>query len=194
MSQAIPADCPRNMHKTTLFLIKVNVNTFMNRPGHANFIMFKEPQVFWTFLPKSERSSQEPSAQDMLCDFKCSNRYFPLWKLRSHWQNKRGVDQNKSPQFFKQQHEYLCKQQNFLHSSVVNDSASKKPLLLSSFHIARMLIKQKETFYEAESVIDPCLKVVANLLHSGKHAVDELEQIPLSYNQHSMKHCSGLPI
>jgi len=34
-------------------------------------------------------------------------------------------------QFLKQQLEYLCKQYNSFHSSVVNDSASKTPLLSS---------------------------------------------------------------
>ena len=49
----------------------------------------------------------------------------------------------------------------------------------------------EETFCEAESVIKPCLKILANLLHGGKQAVDKAEQIPLSYNEYSMhyKYC-----
>jgi len=48
-------------------------------------------------------------------------------------------------QFFKQQHEYLCEQRNPLQSSVVNDSASKNPLLLSTFKIAHVLMKRHFT-------------------------------------------------
>jgi len=46
-------------------------------------------------------------------------------------------------------------------------------------------MKQK-TFCEGESAIKPCLMIVVNLLHGGKHTVDKAEQIPLSYNKHSM--------
>jgi len=34
----------------------------------------------------------------------------------------------------------------------------------------------KTIFCEAGSVIKPCLKIVYNLLHGGKHAVDKLKQ------------------
>jgi len=47
---------------------------------------------------------------------------------------------------------------------------------------------KKKTFCEAESAIKSYLKIAANLLHGGKHAVDEVEVelIPWSNNEHSM--------
>ena len=39
---------------------------------------------------------------------------------------------------------------------------------------------QKKPPSKAESVIKPCLKITANLLHDGEQAVDKVEQIPLS--------------
>ena len=44
-----------------------------------------------------------------------------------------------------------------------------------------MLIERKN-FCEAESVITLYLKIVASLLHGGKHAVDKVEQKPWSNN------------
>jgi len=37
---------------------------------------------------------------------------------------------------------------------------------------------------EAESVITPYLKIVANLLHGGKYVVDKVEQILWSNNEY----------
>ena len=34
---------------------------------------------------------------------------------------------------------------------------------------------KKKPYSEAESVIEPCLKIVANLLHGGKQVVDKVE-------------------
>jgi len=41
-------------------------------------------------------------------------------------------------------------------------------------------MKRNKTFCEADSVIKPYLKIAANLLHGGKHAVDEVQQMLLS--------------
>ena len=41
-------------------------------------------------------------------------------------------------------------------------------------------MQQKMPLSEAESVIKPCLKIVANLCHGGKQAADKVEQVPLS--------------
>ena len=64
-----------------------------------------------------------------------------------------------------------------LQSSAMNDSASKNPLFLSNFQTAHVLIKRKK-YYETEFVIKPhfkLLKIVVNLLHGGRHAVDKVE-------------------
>jgi len=110
---------------------------------------------------------------------------FGSFKTTEYLQNKHGIYQNKSSQFFKQQHEYLCKQQNSLHSSFVNDSASKKPFLFS-FSKSACADEMKRTIREAESAIKPYLKIVATLLHCGKHALDKVEQIPWYNNEHWM--------
>ena len=49
--------------------------------------------------------------------------------------------------------------------------------LLSSFQIALVADETKEMFCEAESAIKPYLKILANFLHGGKHAVNKVEQI-----------------
>jgi len=44
-----------------------------------------------------------------------------------------------------------------------------------------MLMKRnKKTFCKAESAFKLYLKILASLLHGGKHAVDKVEQIALS--------------
>ena len=62
-------------------------------------------------------------------------------KLGSHSPNKHGIHQNKTPQFFKQQ--------SSLHSSVVMTLLGKKPLHLTSFQIAHVLMKRKKIFCDA---------------------------------------------
>jgi len=135
---------------------------------------------YGVFFHKSEESNHEPSAQCMFCIFKYSKQFLPPSKLRSHLRNKHGVHQNNSLQLFKQQHEYVWKQQNSLQPSVVNDSANKKYFLLSSLQITHVLMKRKKTFCKAESVIKAYWKIAANFLHGRKHAVHKVEQIPLS--------------
>jgi len=60
-------------------------------------------------------------------------------------------------------------------------------ILLSSSNSA-CADETKETFCEAESVIKPYLKILANFLHGEKHAVDKVEQILWYNNQHLMYH------
>jgi len=73
-------------------------------------------------------------------------------------------------------------------SQSVLNYLTKKTLLLSSFHKARAVKMKKKIFCEGESVIKPYLKIVANLLHGGKHFADNVEQIglPWSNNEHAM--------
>jgi len=51
--------------------------------------------------------------------------------------------------------------------------------------IAHLLMKGK-IFCEAESVMKPHIKIVANLLHGEMHAVIKVEQKLWSDNEHSM--------
>jgi len=85
----------------------------------------------------------EPSVLCIFCYFKYSNQFLAHWRRRCQLQNKHEIYQNKYTKFLKEQHEYLCKQCNSLHSLVVNDSASKKALL-TSFQIAHVLMKRKK--------------------------------------------------
>ncbi|XP_078256189.1 protein FAM200A-like [Rhinoraja longicauda] len=101
---------------------------------------------------------------------KYSNQCLAPSKLQTHLRTKHGNHQNK----------YLWKQQNFFQSMVKNDTATKKTLLLASLQIAHVFMKEKKPYTEAEKVVRPCLKIVANLLHSGKQAVDKVVQIPLT--------------
>ena len=139
------------------------------------------------FLPQSEETSLVPSAQCMFCSATYRNSCLAPSKLRNHLQTKHAIHQNKSVQFFKKQHDYLYNQQSALKSLVRNTSANTKPLLFSSFQIAHVLMQQKKPYSEAESVIKPCLKIVANLCHGGKQAVDKVEQIPLSNDTMSVR-------
>ena len=42
-----------------------------------------------------------------------------------------------------------------------------------------MLIQQRKPYTEAKSIIKPCLKIVANLLHGGKNTLEKVQQISL---------------
>ena len=59
---------------------------------------------------------------------------------------------------------------------VTKDSLTQKPLLIASLQIANVPMQEKK----AETVVKPCLKMIANLLQGGKKAVDKGAQIHLS--------------
>ena len=132
------------------------------------------------FLSQSEESSVQPSAQCMFCNVTYGNQSLVPLKLCNHLENKHSIHRNKSEQFLKKQYDYLCKQKIALQSLVLNNSYNKNALLLSSFEIAHVLMQQRKPYTEAESVIKPCLKIIANLLHGGKNALKKVQQIPLS--------------
>jgi len=58
-------------------------------------------------------------------------------------------------------------------------TANKKASSPCLFSNSACAYETKKTFCEAESVIKSCLKILDNLPHGGKHAVDKAEQIPL---------------
>ena len=53
--------------------------------------------------------------------------------------------------------------------------------------LAHVLMAEKRSYTEAESVVKPCLEIVANLLHRGKQSVNEVAQISL-FNKKA-NHC-----
>ena len=116
----------------------------------------------------------------MFCSVAYGNQSLVPSKLRNHLENKHAIHRNKSEQFFKKQYDYLCKQKIAVQRLVINNLANKNALLESSFQIAHVLMQQKKPYTEAESVIKPCLKIVANLLHGGQNALEKVQQIPLS--------------
>ena len=139
------------------------------------------------FLPQSEESSVQPSAQCMFCNVTYGNQSLVPSRLSNHPENKHSIHRNKSKQFFKKQYDYLCKQKTALQSLVINNSYNKNALLLFSFQIAHVLMQQRKPYTEAKSVIKPCLKIAANFLHGGKNASEKVQQIPLSNNKMTVR-------
>ena len=115
----------------------------------------------------------------MFCSVTYGNQSFVLSKLPNYLENKHSIHRNKSERFFKKLHDFLGKQKTALQSLITNSSANKNALLLSSFQIAHVLMQQRKPYTKAESVIKPSLKIVANLFHGGKNALEKLQQIPL---------------
>ena len=123
----------------------------------------------------------------MFCNVTYGNQSLVPSKLRNYLENKHSIHRNKSEQFFKKQYDYLCKQKTALQSLVINNSYNKNDLLLSSFQRAHVLMQQRKPSTEAESVIKPCLKIVANLLHGGKNGLEKVQQIPLSNDKMTVR-------
>ena len=67
----------------------------------------------------------------------------------------------------------LLEQRSCLQTMAKNDSATRKPLLLSSFQIVLVLMKDIIPFREAEKVVESCLEFVTKLLQDVKQKVDE---------------------
>ena len=88
----------------------------------------------------------EPSAQCMVCNVEIYQSVLGSFKTAES-STKHGIHHNNSPQFFKQQCEYLCKQQNSILSSVVNEWRLVKSLF--SFPLFKLHICwcNKKTFW-----------------------------------------------
>ena len=54
------------------------------------------------------------------------------------------------------------------------------PLVICGLNIAHILMQEKKVFTLAETVIKPCLEIVAKHVHGGDVAVSEVKKIPLS--------------
>jgi len=105
------------------------------------------------FHPRSERSGHETSAQCMLCCFKYSNQFLAYSKLLSDLQNKRHLSEQVLA-IFQAPARTFVQTANYLQSSVLIDSASKKALLLS-FSNSAYADETKKTFFEAV-----CIKII----------------------------------
>ena len=59
---------------------------------------------------------------------------------------------------------------------------SDQPLIISSLKIAHVFMSQKKPFILAESVVKPCLEIVAQKIHAGATAVIKVQKLALSDN------------
>ena len=90
-------------------------------------------------------------------------------KLKRYRDTKHSEHKNKSATFFKQQtQQYALQQQRFEQLMVAR---SDQPLVITSLKIAHVLMFQKMPFTLAESVVKPCLEIVAQEIHGGATVV-----------------------
>ena len=66
---------------------------------------------------------------------------------------------------------------------------SNQPLVISSLKIADVLMPQRKPFTLAESVVKPCLEIVAQEIHGGATAVTKVQKLAFSDNT-MQKRCS----
>ena len=59
-------------------------------------------------------------------------------------------------------------------------TGSNQLLVISSLKIAHVLMSQKKPFVLAESVVKPCLQIVAQEIHEGGMAVTKVQKLALS--------------
>ena len=79
-------------------------------------------------------------------------------KLKRHRDTKHTEHKNKSASFFEQQTRQFAEQQHQFEQLMV--ARSNQPLV-SSLKIAHVLTSQRKPFTLAESVVKPCLEIVA---------------------------------
>ena len=72
------------------------------------------------------------------------------------------------------------KQSNLFDKQIGLQSTQDKNLLLASLKMSHHMMKVKRPYTELESVVLPCLEIVADLIHGGKKEVNKIKQIPLS--------------
>ena len=102
------------------------------------------------------------------------------YELKRHRDTKHSEHKNKSATFFKQQtRQYALQQQQFEQLMVAR---SDQPLVISLLKIAHVIISQKKPFISAESVVKPCLEIVAHEIHGGVTAVTKVQKLALSDN------------
>ena len=120
-----------------------------------------------------------PSARCVFCQVIYHNLSMEKYKLKRHRDTKHSEHKNKLATFFKQQTgQYALQQQRFEQLMVAR---SDQPLVITSLKIAHVLMSQKKPFTLAESVVEPCLEIVAQENHGGATA-EKVQKLALSDN------------
>ena len=122
-----------------------------------------------------EEHSQYSSTNCLFCSVKYANSSLVSSKLELHLKKQHPQHQFKSKEFFESQLSAFNKQQKSFQLQMVN-----KELLLASFKMNHVVLKSKRLYTELESVVLPCFKVAADLIHGGKEAVKKVSKISLS--------------
>ena len=89
-------------------------------------------------------------------------------KLFLHLKNKYPEEGHKSEIFFQSKVVEYSKQLSSFESPMIERGSEK--LSLASFQMAHMLLKTKCSYTELETVVLPCLKIVADLILGGKNS------------------------
>ena len=118
------------------------------------------------------------SANCLFCSVKYANSNLVPSKLKLHLKKQHLEHQFKSKKFFESQLSALHTQQKNFELQMVNTES--KDLLLASFKMTHIVLKSKRPYTELESVVLPCVKVAAELIHGGKEAVKKVSKISLS--------------
>ena len=71
------------------------------------------------------------------------------------------------------------KQVTLLQSEV---KGGNKHLVLAFLKMAYIVVKQERPYTKLKSVVLPCLKIAADILHEGKKTASKVRKISLSYN------------
>ena len=121
-----------------------------------------------------------PLARCVFCQIIYHNSSMEKYKLTRHRDTKHSEHKNKSVTLFKQQtRQYALQQQQFEQLMVAR---SDQPLVISSLKIAHVLMSQKKPFIFAESVVKPCLEIVAQEIDGKATAVTKVQKLALSDN------------
>ena len=129
------------------------------------------------FLPKNEKSNTYPAAQCLFCSVTYANSNLVPSKLSLHLKKQHSEYQYKSEKFFQSKVAAYSKQVISFKSQMSEQDSEK--LSLASFQMAHVLLKTKRPYTELETVVLPCLKIAADVIHGGENSVAKVAQIPL---------------
>ena len=130
------------------------------------------------FLPKKEKDNRFFTAQCLFCSAKYAKSNLVPSKLFLHLKKKHPEHEHKSEIFFQSKVTEYSKQLSLFKSRMIERGAEK--LSSASFPMVHVLLKTKGPYTELETVVLPCLKIAADLIHGGKSSVAKIAQIPLS--------------
>ena len=121
-----------------------------------------------------DSDEDHPSARCVFCQVIYHNSSMEKYRLKRHRDTKHSEHKNKSATFFKQQtRQYAVQQQRF---ELLMVARSDQPLVITSLKIAHVLMSQKKPFTLSESVVKPCLEIVAQEIHGGARAVTKVQR------------------